>query len=699
MSRIGLPLLAGVLVFASSGLALAAAGGPAKVLICHATNSNHHPYVVNQPFASADVGGHAGHTGQLWDPTLKALGTAWGDIIPPFDYDDHGVTGHFLGYNWTTPGQAIYNNGCALPPPALSITVAKTNNANGDSSFTGDETTLIPGATVPFQVAVTNTSSVPVIVDSVTDAVGLSNVPMTCSPALVGTSIAPAATAVCAFSVASYSPVAGQSKTNTATVQVHEGYVLDPADEDRSNITTGSASSIVRTGVPALSLGVVKTNDADGDTVFHTTETAASAGQTVPYHVVVTNNSTVPVDLDGLTDVVGSAAAVPVSCTSALPTSLAPGASAACDFVLASSSPAAGGSLVDTVTAAAHQSGNASNTTTGSGSSTVLTAAPAGGSAPDLGIVKTGPTHDLHPGDSASYLLTVSNNGSAPASSVVVDDALPAGTTLSSITATGWTCTGAAVHCVYDTALTNGSSASITVVLTLDNPFAAASLSNTGRVSPTDGTPADNSSTVANTVLHSADLRIVKTGPAQVAAGGVISWTLTVTNDGDAPASTVTVTDHLPSGVHLSDLSATGWTCSGTSTVTCALDTPLAAGASAVVAIGAKVSPGATGTLSNTAVVDPSDATPTDNSSTAITTVVPVTNGGGGTTTGTGGTPTGAGGGTPFTGGGGGTTVTSGGGKLAFTGAPVSQWATEAAVMIGLGLLFLLLGRRREGTR
>lgn len=86
---------------------------PDRVTICHSTGADMNPYVSNQPDKSADVGGHAAHTGPIW-PSKDASGN-WGDIIPPFDYDDGGVTKHYPGSNWTAEGQAIFNNGCGIP--------------------------------------------------------------------------------------------------------------------------------------------------------------------------------------------------------------------------------------------------------------------------------------------------------------------------------------------------------------------------------------------------------------------------------------------------------------------------------------------------------------------------------------------------------------------------------------------------------
>jgi hypothetical protein len=86
-----------------------------KVEICHATASYKNPYVINEPAAEGDVQGHAGHTGPIFYPGIDEQ---WGDIIPPFYYDDGGEEpAYFPGLNWDADGQAIYENDCVMPEP------------------------------------------------------------------------------------------------------------------------------------------------------------------------------------------------------------------------------------------------------------------------------------------------------------------------------------------------------------------------------------------------------------------------------------------------------------------------------------------------------------------------------------------------------------------------------------------------------
>jgi hypothetical protein len=127
--RRGVALAGSVAMISGAGVLLggfastANAAPPDTVTICHATDSNTHPYVTEHPAKDGgDIDGHSTHTGPIWDATLKAQGIQWGDIIPPFDFEG----GSYPGLNWDAAGQAIYNNGCKIPdePTVLPLPAA-----------------------------------------------------------------------------------------------------------------------------------------------------------------------------------------------------------------------------------------------------------------------------------------------------------------------------------------------------------------------------------------------------------------------------------------------------------------------------------------------------------------------------------------------------------------------------------------------
>ena len=139
-----------------------------KVTICHATASDTNPYesitvtlvlhrdddtLVAQPY-EGDLNGHLGHTGPVW---TKGIDGKWGDIIPPFTYSKHGDTVKFDGYNWTTAGRAIFDNGCLIPADPTTTTSAPTTTA---PTTTAPTTTAPPATTAPPTTAATTTTKV-----------------------------------------------------------------------------------------------------------------------------------------------------------------------------------------------------------------------------------------------------------------------------------------------------------------------------------------------------------------------------------------------------------------------------------------------------------------------------------------------------------------------------------------------------------
>lgn len=102
-------------------------GTDAKVTICHATNSQTNPYVVETVSTSSIdeqnnklLNGHGDHTGAVWYQGIAAH--SWGDIIPVFT-SPKGAK--FAGYNMNEAGKTILNNGCEIK------TTVKVNEDKG----------------------------------------------------------------------------------------------------------------------------------------------------------------------------------------------------------------------------------------------------------------------------------------------------------------------------------------------------------------------------------------------------------------------------------------------------------------------------------------------------------------------------------------------------------------------------------------
>ena len=126
--------MGGVASFGLGGGSVARADSPAfKVTLCHATDADNNPYTRNtvsfNSIADADdVNGHGDHTGPIWVAGDQAEKVKWGDIIPEYYYPTgvpSGSTLHYTGMNWTTAGQAIWNNACNIPGPTPPPTERK----------------------------------------------------------------------------------------------------------------------------------------------------------------------------------------------------------------------------------------------------------------------------------------------------------------------------------------------------------------------------------------------------------------------------------------------------------------------------------------------------------------------------------------------------------------------------------------------
>ena len=152
------------------------------------------------------------------------------------------------------------------------------------------------------------------------------------------------------------------------------------------------------------------------------------------------------------------------------------------------------------------------------------------------------------PGDTLAYTIVVSNAGPSAATNVVLNDPLPAGLTLVSVTGD---CT--ALPCTFGL-LPLGTTRTITMNALVPVSYTATTIINTAGItiqSP-DPVPGNNSSTVTTTLDFNADVGLTKSvTPGAATSGDQVTFTLTVQNAGPAPATGVVVADLLPAGFRL----------------------------------------------------------------------------------------------------------------------------------------------------
>lgn len=221
----------------------------------------------------------------------------------------------------------------------------------------------------------------------------------------------------------------------------------------------------------------------------------------------------------------------------------------------------------------------------------------------DLAISQRATPEPVAAGHDLTYTMTITNAGPGVATLVSYSDAVPANTTFVSLVASGWTCT---------TPIAGGSGAigcsrpvlSSTVVSTLTlivhvNPNTPEQvvLNHTASVSSTsiDQNSANNTSNLNSTLLPQTDLAVSgHQAPLVVVAGGVLTYHVTISNNGPGNAPAMVYSDTVPAYTTFESITASGWTCTtpavgGTGSIQCTR-TVLTPGTSAEVTLAVRVS-------------------------------------------------------------------------------------------------------------
>ena len=348
-------------------------------------------------------------------------------------------------------------------------------------------------------------------------------------------------------------------------------------------------------------LAVTKTSDPATQT----------AGSTVIYRITATNNgpnaATNVLLTDNLPAGVSFVSASPpagttctnhgqtVSCTAA---ALPNGGSVPVPIaVTITPGTAAGTQLTDIATVSSDTGDDVPTNNTANATTTVTTSA-------DLGLTKTISPNPAPAGSNVTYTLTAHNNGPSTAAGVVVTDALPLGLNYVTSTPAG-ICTNdnGTVSCSLGSLGPNQSSA-VTITAAISSNFAAGTINNTATVKSSTPDPdnENNTASVPVAVTASADLAVTKTGSdPTVTAGGPVTYTIRVTNNGPSDAQGVTVTDPAVTGLTIQSAAASQGSCTVVANaVSCPVGT-IGNGSSVVVTVRALVDPARTAAVTNAA--------------------------------------------------------------------------------------------------
>ena len=233
-------------------------GNHVPVTICHATNSETNPYVIESPDNDSIIkAGHGDHTGPIFEPGMKADKVRWGDVIPAFSWWElEKVDGNKVWVQMNYPGM---NGGdiskCITEQPPGDIEVTATAPTFQDPTCELGAAVKLPTVTgVTYTIVGTVAPGETVKVEATADEgyklVGthtwkhtFGNVPENCTTLIEVTATAPAfQDPTCEVSAAVTLPTvtgvtyaiegtvaAGEKVTVKATAK--NGYVLKGTDE------------------------------------------------------------------------------------------------------------------------------------------------------------------------------------------------------------------------------------------------------------------------------------------------------------------------------------------------------------------------------------------------------------------------------------------------------------------------------------
>jgi uncharacterized repeat protein (TIGR01451 family) len=358
----------------------------------------------------------------------------------------------------------------------------------------------------------------------------------------------------------------------------------------------------IQSGPPG-DAGTARPNNADL-AIQVASPASATAGGELTYAVKVTNNGPSDAALVSVVDTLPDGALfVQASSDNGDWTCTASGAKVTCDaaalaanassaFKIVVSVPPTVGTLASTASVSASTpDNNKSNNGSGTISTSVVAAPPSDLSitACDAAKVCNAPT-TVRLGATATYALTVSNNGTTDVRTVTVVDTLPQGATFVSASGDGWTCSQAAgtVQCTQPTLGALSSAAPITLVVTA--PTTPVTMTNSAKVSSiaTDPNAGNNTVSTPTKVDTCSDLKVTVTADRDHVLGSTkqgcsnsdcVTYTISATNQGPDPATGVQMKMPLPDHGSSFDIGGTTWVCpQPVGSAICTLTTPLAAG-------------------------------------------------------------------------------------------------------------------------
>jgi len=251
----------------------------------------------------------------------------------------------------------------------------------------------------------------------------------------------------------------------------------------------------------------------------------------------------------------------------------------------------------------------------------------------NLALTVTGWPASVAPGGSVTYTLTASNSGPNASGDLRVVNTLPPSSVFVSATGSGWSCSHASGTVTCERAGAHAAGAAIpSIAIVATATAGSGTITNTATVNTgtggiSDPDTSDNTGTVNTTILAGADLQIVSktvVSATPIVAGSNVTFRLTPRNLGPDTASSVVLTDPLPTGWAFVSAGGTNWACTATGqTVSCTRGTMPVGATDDIDIVATAPAPGIPGGASytNTASISAATADPASGNNAAAVTV------------------------------------------------------------------------------
>ena len=488
---------------------------------------------------------------------------------------------------------------------SVSSTTSDPNSANNSTTINTPVTTacdlavtnsgtpspVAAGSHITYTQVVTNTGPSNCSTDTFTEAIPANTTFFSLAPVPAGWTC----TTTGSISCTNPSVAPGSTSTFPVVVTVTAGTAAGTIITDTATVATSTSDTNNNNNSATVTIGVAGAGQADLSVTNTASPNPVSAGSNITYTQTVTNGGPASASTVTFTETLpANTTAVSLSGPAGWTCSVGTLTCTIATFAVSTAN------FTFAVTVSTNVTSGSTITQTDSVSSTTSDPNPGNNSASasvqvadsaDLSVTNAASPVPVLAGADISYTQVVTNGGPSTATAARFTESTPPNTTFVQLTPlpSGWSCILPMAGTTGTITCTNPSfapgTASFPVVVKVDAGTAAGTAINdiaTANSSTTDPNPANNSAIAADVVATATQADLITTNsavPTSVAAGSIVTYTQSVTNNGPLAAASPSFTQTTPPNTNFQSITApAGWTCTNPAvgaagTITCTATT------------------------------------------------------------------------------------------------------------------------------